>query len=175
MLYLIGMNCLRYFAQPRNVRSSPPVLGRGVLLTVTSSDRGGRIPVQSMILPRNSCEGAPKMHSVKFMDSRALNSLVKTSFRVGTYSSQVVPAIRISSSQVSTPGNGGANAFSTTLVDAAGSTAVETEPCAVKLIQLASSVTECNLLPVLLFNQDLVEARGKIDLSCPSKPGVAIK
>ena len=81
------------------------------------------MPVLSMIIPRNSCLGAPKIHLAKFTDRPAASSRLST-FIIGVRcSSQVTLAIRISSSQLATSSSGSRRAFRTIRVNADSRTA----------------------------------------------------
>ena len=73
--------------------------GGGIFSTAFTLEGGGLIPELSMIIPRNSCLAAPKIHLAKLNDRSAARNRLET-FNVDVRcSSQVTLAIRTASSQ----------------------------------------------------------------------------
>ena len=80
------------------------------------------MPVLSIIIPRNSCLAAPKMHLAKWTDKPAASNQLSTFMIEVRCSSQVTLAIRMSSSQLATSSSGSLRAFRTMRVNANGRT-----------------------------------------------------
>ena len=80
------------------------------------------MPVLSIIIPRNSCLAAPKMHLVKLTYKPAASNRLSTFIIEVRYSSRVTLAIRMSSSQLATSSSRSLRAFRTMHVNADGRT-----------------------------------------------------
>ena len=88
----------------------------------SSLEGDGPMPVLSMIIPRNSCLAAPKIHLAKLAERPAASSRLSTFMIEVRCSSQVTLAIRMSSSQLVTSSSGSLRVFRTIRVSADGRT-----------------------------------------------------
>ena len=82
------------------------------------------MPVLLIIIPRNSCLAAPKMHLAKLTDKPAASNRLSAFSIEVRCSSQVTLAIRMSSSQLATSSSGSLRTFRTMRVNANGRTVI---------------------------------------------------
>ena len=78
--------------------------------------------VLSIVIPKNSCLAAPKMHLAKLTDKPAASNRMSTFIIEVRCSSQVTLVIRMSSSQLATSSSDSLRAFRTMRVNADGKT-----------------------------------------------------
>ena len=103
---------------PRKARNVSTFDGGGILLMAPRLEGDGLIPVPLMVIPRNSCLAAPKIHLAKLTDRPAASSRLSTFSVEVRCSFQVTLAIRMSSSQLATSSCGSLRACRTIRVNA---------------------------------------------------------
>ena len=74
IMLCISTNWRRYPVSPRKARSSSTLVGRGMLVTTSSLEGAGRMPVLSTTIPKYSWDGAAKLHFAKLTERRAFKS-----------------------------------------------------------------------------------------------------